>query len=167
MMKLIRSEDLKSLFTGAAFVAVAGLAAGGLMYPDLRGPTEAEGPQLHAGVSGPRSAYQGGMTATWASYDGKVPDYVIGTQWLQPPQYEVHEDEAGEIPPSDETVVYAAEPADTGHAVPAAWEEPPREPVSFPSTSGGVPYGADLPRPPPPPAHDDPEIADLHAANPG
>ena len=36
-----------------------------------------------------------------------------------------------------------------------AWQEPPREPVSYPSTSGGVPYESDVPRPPEPPGEDD------------
>ena len=166
-MRLIRNEDLRSLFTGAAMVAVAGLAAGGLMYPDLRGPADAEGPQLQAGVSGARTQHYGEMTASWAAYDGRVPDYVIGTQWLQPPQHpEYVEAEAEEIPPQEETVVYTAATGDTTEAVEAGWQEPPREPVTYPSTNGGVPYGADLPKPPPPP-EDDPEVADLHAANPG
>jgi hypothetical protein len=135
------------------------------MYPELLGPGDIGGPQLQAGVSAGRASYYG-QTASWAAYDGKVPDYVIGTDWLKPPQYTEYNDDH-EIPPEDETVVYAeAEVGRKVDVVATTYEEPPREPVNFPSADGGVPYGADLPKPPPPP-QDDPEVADLHAANPG
>ena len=165
MRSLILNRDLKSLFTGSAMAVVAGLLAGGLMYPELRGPGDLGGPQLQAGVAGPRNAVYGG-SANWASYNGEVPEYVIGTDWLRPPEYAEGSGE-DEAPPEEETVVYAADVGDTTEVAAQNWVEADPQPVSFPSTGGGVPYGADLPRPPAPPAADDSEVADLHAANPG
>jgi hypothetical protein len=166
MRSLIRNQDLKSIFSGSAMAVAAGLMAGGLMYPELIGPGDVGGPQLQAGSSGARTAYYGG-SANWAPYSGEVPDYVIGTDWRKPTEYADYNGDE-EIPPEEETVVYtAAAVGETTEVTARTWEEPASEPVSFPSTAGGVPYGADLPRPPPPPAEDDSEVADLHAANPG
>lgn len=167
MNRLILNRDLKSLFSGAAVAVAAGLVSGGLMHPGLLALGEVGGPQLQAGVSGSRAAPYGGGSARLISHDGTVPDYVIGTDWLRPPPHAAYGDE-DEAPAEAETVVYAdAEVGPAADAVAAGWEEPPREPVSFPSTAGGRLYGADLPKPPLPPEEADSEIADLHAANPG
>lgn len=170
MRKLIDDMDLKKLFAGAAGVAVAGLVAGAAMQPNLRAPGEVEGPQIQAGTSGVRSPDDG--TAAYSSYPDGVPDYVIGTDWLQPPQ---HAYEALPEPVYDDGLSAFDEP-DYEPVAAAAWEEPPREPTRYPSTDGGTAYSVE--------AHAvtaeatasaetalepalDPETAELAAATPG
>jgi hypothetical protein len=154
MRTLILNRDLRALFAGAGGVVVAGLLCGAAMHPDLRGPADAEGPQMLMGVSGARAAYVG-SASSW-SYQGQVPDYVIGTDWLRPPEPLYAEDaRAEEAEPSREPPqAYAAEERATD-AVQTGWDEPAREPVVYPSTNGGAPYEADLPPAPEPPMDDE------------
>lgn len=139
MGKLIDDIDLKKLFAGAAGVAVAGLLAGAAMQPNLLAPGELAGQQIQAGVSGVRTPYDG--TVAHSSYSNGIPDYVIGTDWLQPPQYAyealpepAYADEYSQF---DEP---AYEPPAYEPVAVAAWEEPPREPTRYPSTDGGTAY---------------------------
>lgn len=149
--------DLKTLFAGVGVAAVSGLLLGGAMQPDLRGDERPEGPQIFAGWSGARSTgpFDDGMTLAY--YEGQVPDYVVGTDWKQaiawqetPEIVEAAEDYSAfdEPEPAPEAGVYAAD---------ASWQAPAAEPPTYPSMSGGVAYGVDLPPPPSPPADLDPE----------
>src|SRR5687767_11524241 len=72
---------VKSLFSGMALAAVAGLLTGGAMKPNLGTDDRPAGPQMFAGWSGTRSTgpFDDGMT--FASYNGQIPDYVLGTDW--------------------------------------------------------------------------------------
>lgn len=150
MRMLIHDRDLKTLAVGVAVAAVSGLLMGAALYPDL----DAEGlkaPQLEAQGGGHRvevAATDAGV----AVYAGRVPDYVIGTDALKPPQDETLA--AAEAPPP--------ETADAGYAAdvmayaapqiqPARWQDEPREPARYPSERGNVVYAADVPAPPPPP----------------
>lgn len=134
MGKLIDDIDLRKLFGGAAGVAVAGLLAGAAMQPKLLEPGELAGQQIQAGVSGVRTPYDG--TAAYSSYPHGIPDHVIGTDWLQPPQYAY---EALPEPIYEDEFSAFDEPAYEPVAV-AAWEEPPREPTRYPSRDGGTAY---------------------------
>ncbi len=77
-------RDLRQAFYGMAIATVAGLVIGGVSKPDIREFTELEGPQLLSGTSGVRLDPGIRQNATWTSYGGQVPDYVIGTDWTQP-----------------------------------------------------------------------------------
>lgn len=149
--------DLKTLFAGVGVAAVSGLLLGGAMQPDLRGDERPEGPQIFAGWSGARSTGPFDDGLTLAYYKGQIPDYVVGTDWKQAIAWQ----EAPEIieAPRDYSAFDEPEPATdvTEYATEASWQEPAAEPPTYPSMSGGVAYGADLPPPPPPPADPDPE----------
>ena len=77
-------HDLRQAFYGMAIATVAGLAIGGVSKPDIREMTDLDGPQLLSGTSGERLAPGIRQNASWTSYGGQVPDYVIGTDWIQP-----------------------------------------------------------------------------------
>jgi hypothetical protein len=148
MQTLILDRDLKTLFSGVAVAAAVGLLMGGVMQPDLRGSEEAEGPQILLAGGGPRSETGGGSTYL-AAYQGKVPDYVVGTDWTKPAAPAVYP----EIPLEAETVVYTSEAdLDPPARVPAPLADEPRPPTEYASTRGGWAYEANLPAPPPPPA---------------
>mgnify|MGYP001627500491 CR=1 FL=1 len=149
--------DLKTLFAGVGVAAVSGLLLGGAMQPDLRGDERPEGPQIFAGWSGARSTGPFDDGLTLAYYEGQIPDYVVGTDWKQtiawqePPEIvEAQADHSAFDEPE-------AAPEAEAYAADASWQEPPPEPPAYPSLSGGVAYGVDLPPPPPPPADFDPE----------
>jgi hypothetical protein len=149
MPSLILNRDLKRLFEGAACVTVAGLLLGLVARPELRPDMGA--PRQEMGFAGPRASPAADQSAAWASYSGAIPDYVIGTDWRRPPQA---------YAPDEKLVVVdiPEEPSEDTEAVETrqvSWQEPAREPTSYPSTSGGVPYDADLPHPPEPPEDDD------------
>lgn len=149
--------DLKTLFAGVGVAAVSGLLLGGAMQPDLRGDERPEGPQIFAGWSGARSTgpFDDGMTLAY--YEGRIPDYVVGTDWKQTIAWQ-EEPEIAEAP-RDYSAFDEPEPAPdaAAYAADAVWQEPASEPPAYPSLTGGVAYGIDLPPPPPPPADLDPE----------
>ncbi len=64
---------------GAVVAVAVGVMLGGAMHPNLAGDDRPAGPQIIAGSAAVRSAgpYEGG--ATLASYGGRTPDYVTGT----------------------------------------------------------------------------------------
>lgn len=167
MRKLLDPTDLKKLLVGAAGVAVVGVMCGAAMQPNLLSPAEAPGQQIQAGVSGVRTPYDG--TVAYSSYPNGVPDYVIGTDWLQPQQYELYQ----ELPePAYADDVSAFDEPAYEPVVASTWEEPPREPTRYPSMEGGVAYSVE--------AHAasavgvepvetsvDPDLAEMAAATPG
>ncbi len=150
MRTFIHDRDLKTLAVGVAVAAVSGLLMGGALHPDL----DAEGlkaPQLEAPGGGHRTEVAA-ADAGVAAYDGRVPDYVIGTDTLNPPQVQTLA--AAEPSPEDT--------ADAGHASdvmayaapqiePARWQDEPREAPRYPSERGNVVYAADVAAAPPPP----------------
>lgn len=164
MRKLIDETDLRKLFAGAAGVAVAGLLFGAAMQPDLRAPGDGEGQQIQAGVSGVRTPYDG--TVAYSAYPNGLPDYVIGTDWLQPPPADAY---AGFPEPTYDDYASAFDEPAYEPVVVATWEEPPRPPPHYPSLEGGVAYSAE--------EHAvtaeavepelDPDLAEMAAATPG
>lgn len=156
MRHLIHERDLRTLFSGAAAVVVAGLVAGSYMHPNLRAADALGGPQMLAGVSGARA--HGYDTGQGWSYQGQTPDYVIGTDWLKPPQMDDIDKRIAAMGRYDgdsaPVMAYAAE-EHAADAIDTRAQDPAPEPVSYPSVSGGRYYESDLPAPPAPPAEDD------------
>lgn len=156
-MQLIGPLDQKP-FYGVAVAALAGLMLGGALKPTLADRGGPEGPQQLQPASGERVAFIDSRSS-FASYPDGLPDYVIGTDWLQPAEAPVLE-----APPELEEPVYEV----------AAWEPPPphetyEEPEpepsepAYPSMGGDILHGLSRPPPPGPPALED---ADLQPAEP-
>jgi hypothetical protein len=126
---------------GAGIAAAAGLLMGAAAKPDLAAGDRPEGPQILAGWSGVRSTGPFDDGATLASYNGQIPDYVLGTDWkrsLEPPRPAPEPRERlarNDLPPPDEDVGF------TG----GADEEPIRIEPRYPSTDGGLDLAAPEP----------------------
>lgn len=154
MRELIQNRDLKTLFGGVAVAAAAGLMMGAAMHPDLD-EGQMKAPQILLAGGGPRADVPA-SDAGVAAYRGRIPDHVIGTDALKPPEAVVlayddraevqMEEHAGDI------MAYEAPP----ERPPARWMDEPREAPLYPSERGNTPYGADLPAPPEPPSGGDP-----------
>ena len=136
-------------FSGAAAALLAGLTLGAAMQPSLGFVDRPQGPQMFAAWSGERSTGPFDPGTSFTAYNGRVPDYVIGTDWARP-----------KLTPDDRAYAVQAdysrdEPAMERPTTPpaaSAEAEPQRQPISYPSVSGGQPYGADIPTPPAPPS---------------
>ncbi len=73
---------MKVLLSGAAAAAISGVLLGGAMQPHLDAADgRPAGPQMFANWSGVRSTGPFDPGTTFASYPGRVPDYVTGTDW--------------------------------------------------------------------------------------
>lgn len=169
MRNLIRNQDLKTLFQGMSVAVVAGLLMGAVAHPQLQWD-EVEGPQMLASGGGPRGV-QTVSDPGLGAYAGRVPEYVVGTDWTRPRPEPVWWDARAEAEPEPDleteaarnpVVVYAAhdEPMQM-QARRAAWRDEPREPAYYPSDRGGAVYEADLPDAPPPPEGPEDLEADL------
>ena len=141
MARLIRDDDLKTLFTGVAGMAAAGLMMGLAMQPDLDEHAVA-GPQILAPGGGPRAE----LAATdpgIAVYKGEVPDYVYGTDWATPQEADYTDAPQADAYVTDATAVVDQDPP--APAKPVAWREPPREPTVYPSIAGEAAYAHEPP----------------------
>ncbi|MDB5445706.1 MAG: hypothetical protein JWQ97_1023 [Phenylobacterium sp.] len=143
---------MKTAYAGAGLALTAGLLMGAAMKPDLAGDDRPAGPQIFAGLSGTRATgpFDDGLTV--ARYSGKIPDYVLGSDWqkmAQPPTAappprggeddapETYAQSYYESPLRDEP----PEPqVKTGDLTSAAYAEAAAERVSFPSIDGGAAY---------------------------
>ena len=145
-------RDLRQAFYGMAFATVAGLILGGVSKPNIREMTDLEGPQLLSGQAGERLGPGFRQTASWTSYNGQVPDYVIGTDWTQPAPVEMAKAE-----PEPEPARVAHEDAPV-HWIPAKYESEPAPPPSYPSMGGDILAGLATAHAPPAPeeASDEP-----------
>lgn len=120
--------------SGAATALVLGVSIGRLMQPDLNaGAARPQGPQMFADWAGRRSTGPFDAGTTFAADQGRLPDYVMGTDakramaWPDehappPPRLEAASDEPP-APPDDDpritrTVYENATPADEGDAPP-------------------------------------------------
>lgn len=152
----MRNQDLKTLFSGVAIAAAAGLLLGGALYPNLD-VAGLKAPQILTGGGGPRSTSQA-SDAGIGAYNGRVPDYVIGTDALKP-QYQILAYQEAAEPERANT----GEPGEAMAYEPPAeiratrWQDQPREAALYPSERGNTAYEADLPPPPDPPSADDEE----------
>lgn len=141
---------------GVAVFALVGIYAGAALRPTARELIDPEGPQSVSPVSGARAQATGGGSA-FANYRYGVPDYVIGTDWLQP--------EVPEAPQEPDEAAYKAPPYEPPAFAPMRDRppEPAREPLQprFPSMEGDImatapeppqaPQPPDAPEPPEPP----------------
>ncbi|WP_340644130.1 hypothetical protein [Phenylobacterium sp.] len=128
-------RDLRHVFFGMAIATVAGLSIGAASKPEIREMTDLDGPQLLAGHAGERLGPGLRQTASWTSYSGQVPDYVIGTDWTQP-AHPVEMAEADLEPePEPARVAYQQPPV---RLAPAKYESEPVPPLSYPSMGGDI-----------------------------
>ncbi|WP_372784973.1 hypothetical protein [Phenylobacterium sp.] len=73
---------MKVLLSGAAAAAISGMLLGGAMQPHLAAVDDRPaGPQMFANWSGTRSTGPFDPGTTFVAYQGRVPDYVMGTDW--------------------------------------------------------------------------------------
>jgi hypothetical protein len=136
MIKGSGETIVRALFTGVATAAIAGLLLGGMMKPNLRGDERPQGPQIFTGWSGERSTGPFDPGMTFADYQGRVPDYVIGTDWQA---FAWQDEVAYEPAPTRDFYEETAAEAPRAYAE-MRLEEPPRNEPLYPSISGGVAY---------------------------
>jgi hypothetical protein len=133
---------VKVLLSGAAAAAITGVLLGGAMQPHLDAADgRPAGPQMFANWSGVRSTGPFDPGTTFAGYPGRVPDYVMGTDWKKTMAWpderaavsaSSSEAAQGDAPPAEAPVVLAR----------AAYEELPPAGHTYPSLSGGEPSAA-------------------------
>jgi hypothetical protein len=128
-------RDLRPAIYGMAIATVAGLILGGVSKPDIREMSDLDGPQLVAGQAGERLGPGSAQTASWTSYGGQVPDYVIGTDWILPDQPVEMAQIEPEPEPEPARIVHDAPPV---RLAPAKYESEPAAPPSYPSMGGDI-----------------------------
>jgi hypothetical protein len=127
---------VKELFAGAAIAAVAGMLMGAAAKPDLNADDRPAGPQMLASVAGARNAGPfADDSASFAAYHGKLPDYVLGTDFaratsIYPSAY---------APPPMKVVAYHDDPEPETPVTHVAYADDPAAKPSFPSIDGGKP----------------------------
>lgn len=137
---------MNGFYAGAGLAAAAGLLMGAAMKPDLGLDDRAAGPQMvepYAGMarSGP---FDDGGAAYLAAYKGKVPDYVLGTDWnrtmtwTEPKVALPEPPKLRDDPPAD--MDDGAQPVEVTRA---DYADDQRA-VSYPSVDGGQPAGMAL-----------------------
>lgn len=146
---------MKSFLAGAGIAAVAGMLMGAAAKPDLGWDDRPAGPQIMAGWGGGRSTgpFDDGA-ASFASYKGQLPDYVLGTDWktsLAPPAMTAEPNRSAAEERRAEARYARNDELPDLPVTQAAYQEPPHAPISYPSMDGGAPHGSDLL----PPAHAD------------
>ena len=130
--------SVKALFIGAGLAAAVGMSMGHAMHPNLDAVDRPEGPQMFTTVSAdhPTGPFDD-IQATYANYHGKLPDYVIGTDWKRASAPYVPEIAAV----STEASFVRADTAAEEPVIPSAepYREPPPVQPSYPSIEGGSP----------------------------
>lgn len=140
-------RDLRHVFFGMAIATLAGLAIGGASKPDIREMTDLDGPQLVAGQSGQRLDPGFSQAANFTSHGGQVPDYVIGTDWVQPDHPVEMAQAEPELEPQPARVIHEEPPV---RLAPAKYESEPVPPPSYPSMGGDILAGLQTALTPPP-----------------
>lgn len=142
---------MKALFLGMSVATVMGLWAGGAMKP-LSDAFEG-GAQIMTPPPPARHVPQPWAdAATWTSYGANIPDYVIGTDWIEPQLALASAAEAQEAEPPPAPQVKAAPPLP-----PPQLEERPAPEQRYPSLGGDILAGMDSYAPPTPPQDTPPE----------
>ncbi|MEW5684178.1 MAG: hypothetical protein AB1942_04600 [Pseudomonadota bacterium] len=150
----LHPKEARTIGIGVATAAVAGVLLGAALKPTLA-VADVGGPQQLLAGGGDRfqtAAYDQGT----AAYEGVLPDYVVGTDWVkarQPPP--AHYAEPPLMTREPEVAVYETPQDLPTRVVPATWKDELRTPTRYPSEAGNVAYEADLPQAPPPPADND------------
>ena len=146
-----RSWDLgwlgREAFFGVAVAALLGLAVGAAVKPTSAelgqgaAPMEPTTLSETSGEAAPDNAY--------AAYHGRLPDYVIGTDWAHPKLPVAYEP-----PPALSQPLETAEASPPLPTTPARYEEPPEPAAPLPSQGGDMlahqPPAQDPPADPPP-----------------
>lgn len=139
-MQLTLSE-LKIPLSGAACALAAGLLLGGAMQPHLYDGDRPSGPQMFADWAGKRSTGPFDPGTTFVSYQGRMPDYILGTDWKK--SMTLYDERAAVSPPRDVVREDPPEPPmqtaslTSASLTRAAYEEPAPAPHTYPSLSGG------------------------------
>jgi hypothetical protein len=129
---------VKALLIGAGVALAAGLSMGFAMQPHLDAVDRPEGPQMFATVSADHSTGPFDDGATYASYHGNLPDYVVGTDWKKA--------SAPYIPAVSSEATFARPRAvaeETAIPTRADYQEPPAARPGYPSLDGGSPHAKD------------------------
>ena len=136
---------MKVLLSGAAAAAITGVLLGGAMQPHLDAADgRPAGPQMFANWSGVRSTGPFDPGTTFASYQGRVPDYVMGTDWKKAMTWP--DERAAVSAPSREVARGDDLPAEAPVVLArAAYEDLPPVAHAYPSLSGGEPSTAGPP----------------------
>lgn len=141
--QLSERDDRRMLAAGAAAAVVAGVLCGAVLKPDL-GADHTLGPQTISGDGGLHAA-------TWrpdpgvSVYGGRVPDYVVGTDWTRP-RREVAYAPAQEAAAHEDAVIYTSdERYEPPMEVRRQWAEDERRASSYPSMDGDVRYRGEAP----------------------
>jgi len=133
---------VKVLLGGAVISLTAGVLLGGAMQPHLDEGDRPAGPQMFADWAGARSTGPFDPGTTFVSYQRKMPDYILGTDWKKSMTWS--EERAAVSPPRE--VVPAdpppEPPIETASLTRAAYEEPPPAAHAYPSLNGGQPAPA-------------------------
>lgn len=148
-------RDLRHAVYGVAIATVAGLILGGVSKPDIREMSDLDGPQLVSGQAGQRLGPGSQQTASWTSYGGQVPDYVIGTDWAHPDHPVEMAQAEPEVEPEPARVIHEDPPV---RLAPAKYEPEPLPPPSYPSMGGDILAGL-KPALAPPPLEEAPQEA--------
>ncbi|MDP3854311.1 hypothetical protein [Phenylobacterium sp.] len=143
----------RSAAIGVALFTLVGVGVGLAMKPGAQELIGPEGPQSLMPISGARAQFASNQSA-FAGYRYGIPDYVIGTDWLQP---EVPEAPAEDVVADDEPAAYRPT-----QFVTVADREPEPDyappPPRYPSVTGDIyaeaaepPEALEPPEPPEPP----------------
>ncbi|PZQ60934.1 MAG: hypothetical protein DI570_13495 [Phenylobacterium zucineum] len=152
----LHPKDTRTIGIGVAAAAVAGVLLGAALKPTLA-VADVGGPQQLLAGGGDRfqtAAYDQGT----ATYEGVLPDYVVGTDWVKARQAQVspaHYAEPALMTREPEVAVYEAPGDLPTRVVPTTPQDELRTPTRYPSEAGNVTYPSDLPNAPPPPAGSD------------
>lgn len=79
----LRLDPEHRLLAGVLVASLSGLLLGAAMHPTLQGADENGGPRMLIAGGGPRGDAASGSDASWSNYPGRLPDYVVGTDWLR------------------------------------------------------------------------------------
>ena len=141
-MQSLWTDEVRIMAAGAAGALVLGLTLGAVMQPDLN--VDYLGPQVMTPVSGVRADNTFDPAVTFASYGAKVPDYVIGTDWVKAMQARNAPYPVTPVAYEPEYAVAADDHVDTDAETAATaplasvYEYPAAE-VTYRSVSGGAP----------------------------
>ena len=153
-VRFVSTNEGAGILCGAALAAVMGIMLGGSMRPQLIFDGRPMGPQMFADGGGARSTGPFDLRDAYAAYGGKLPSYVIGTDYAQTAYVEAPPiaEERQQVVHND---VNAPAPITLARA---AYDEPPAPIIVYPSMTGGTAYEREAPPPPAPPEDEPPVI---------
>jgi hypothetical protein len=133
--------ELTIPLTGAAGALVAGLLLGGFMQPHLdEGDNRPAGPQMFADWAGDRSTGPFDPGTTFVSYQARMPDYVLGTDWKKAMTWP--DERAAVSAPRETAQEEEPQPAVEVAALDRTiYQEPPAPLPGYPSLGGARPAG--------------------------